>query len=83
MATVLETFDKWKSFLKERVNAAQNKGMSEDTITNLATEIGDFLSNHVDPENKEQRLLKELWDVADATEQKTIARLMIKLVEKK
>lgn len=78
--TVLSTFEKWKQFLSDRVNAAENIGMGEETISKLAFQIGEFLSNKVDPENTEERVLKDLWDVADETEKKTIARLMVKLV---
>lgn len=83
MATVLDTFEKWKSFLSERVEQAKQAGMSEETIAKLAYQIGEFLEEKVDPKNEEERLLKELWDVGNEEERKTIARLMVKLVEKK
>lgn len=82
MTTVLKSFDKWKEFLGERVNAAENQGMSEETISKLAFEIGDFLANKIDPENKEERVLKELWDLGNDEERKTIARLMVRWVSK-
>lgn len=83
MTSVLETFEKWKSFLAERVDAAQKAGMSEETIGKLAFQIGEFLEEKVDPKNDEERLLKELWDVGNEEERRTIARLMVKFVEKK
>ncbi|NBI27428.1 DUF3243 domain-containing protein [Chengkuizengella marina] len=81
MSTVLETFDKWKHFLSDRVEQAKKAGMSEDTISKLAYQIGEFLDEKVDPKNSEERLLKELWDVGDHEERKTIAKLMVKLVK--
>lgn len=83
MATILETFDKWKQFLAERVNQAQKAGMNDETISKLAFQIGEFLDDKVDPENREERLLKELWDVGNEEERKTLAGLMVKLVENK
>jgi hypothetical protein len=80
--TVLDQFEKWKSFLHDRVEKARKAGMSDETIANLAYQIGEFLDEHVDPKNEEERLLKELWDVGDEQERKTIARLMMKLVDK-
>lgn len=80
MASVLATFDRWKQFLASRVDAAQQAGMSDQQIVNLAKEIGDFLSNKIDPENKEERLLKELWDAGDDQDRKTLAKLIFKLV---
>jgi hypothetical protein len=81
MSTVLQSFEKWKSFLSERVEQARKAGMSDETISKLALQIGEFLSDKIDPENKEERILKELWDVADEDEKRMIARLMVKLVK--
>lgn len=80
MATVLKVFDRWKQFLNERIDRAEQVGMKEETINKLAFQIGEFLADKVDPENKEERVLKELWDVADEQEKRTIAKLMVKLV---
>ena len=44
-------------------------------------EIGSFLDEKVDPKNEQQRALKETWDVGNEDERKTIARLMVKLVQ--
>ena len=81
MASVLETFTRWKEFLAERVNQAQHAGMSNEAISNLAFHIGQYLHDKIDPQNKEERLLKEMWDVADDEERHTMARLMVKLVD--
>ncbi len=81
MANVLENFDNWKQFLKSRVEQGKKIGLSDETISNLAYEIGSFLEERVDPKNEEQRILKELWDIGDETERQTIAKLMVKLTE--
>ncbi|WP_438350202.1 DUF3243 domain-containing protein [Paenibacillus sp. FA6] len=81
-STVVRNFDSWKKFLGERVVQAQKMGMSEDTISKLAYEIGDFLDEKVDPQNASNRTLKELWDVGNKEERQTIARLMVKLAKK-
>lgn len=79
--TILENFEEWKEFLAARVNQAENLGMDRQTIHDLAYEIGDYLAKDVDPQNVQERVLKDLWDVADEEEQRTIAKLMVKLVE--
>jgi Protein of unknown function (DUF3243) len=81
MSTVLSSYDQWKKFLADRVDQAKKLGMSEDTISNLAYEIGDFLDQRVDPKNVEQRALKDLWDAGDETEKKALAKLMVKHVD--
>lgn len=83
MSTVLDTFDKWKSFLAERVNQAQASGMSDEVIAKLAYQIGEFLEEKVDPKNGEEKLLQQLWQVGTEDEKKMMARLMVKLVDYK
>lgn len=82
MSTVLSNFATWKHFLADRVSQAKKMGMNEETISSLAYEIGEFLDEKVDPKNEEERVLKELWDVGDESERKTIAGLMVKLVQR-
>lgn len=80
--SVLGNFDGWKNFLGDRVKQAKAIGLNDDTIAKLAYEIGDFLGEKVDPKNAPERTLKELWDVGTESERQTIAKLMVKLVEK-
>lgn len=82
MPNVLNNFSAWKKFLGDRVDAAKAMGVNEETISKLAYEIGEFLDNKVDPQNEQQRVLKELWDVGDESDRKTIARLMVKLADR-
>lgn len=77
---VLESFEQWKQFLSQRVTEAKGAGASQQTIANAATGIGTFLAQKVDPRNREQRLLKELWDVASQQEQQALASLVTKMV---
>lgn len=81
--SVLDNFSNWKQFLAERVDAAEDLGMSNKKMTNVAQHVGDYLSKHVTPENKEEQVLKELWDAASEEEQQAIASTMIKLVQQK
>lgn len=79
--SVMDNFEEWKSFLEDRVNQARGIGMSDQTIKDVAYAIGDYLAQEIDPENREQRLLKELWDVSSEEEQQTLAEIMVKLVD--
>ncbi|KRE39905.1 DUF3243 domain-containing protein [Paenibacillus sp. Soil522] len=81
MSTVLTNFATWKHFLADRVSHAKKMGMTEETISSLAYEIGSFLEEKVDPKNEEERVLKELWDVGDESERKALSCMMVKLVQ--
>lgn len=82
MSSVLKNYDGWKKFLGDRVKNAKTLGMSEETISKLAYEIGSFLDEKIDPQNTQERTIKELWDVGDESDRKTIAKLMVRLAEK-
>lgn len=82
MMSVLDNFETWKDFLADKLEQAQDHGMSQETISNLAYEVGDYLSKHVEAENKEEALLRELWNAASNEEQQAIANTMVKLVQK-
>lgn len=81
--SVLDDFSSWKSFLGDKITNAKKQGMSNTAITNVAQYVGDYLSNHVEPQNKEELVLQELWNVASEEEQEALANTMIKLVQNK
>lgn len=79
--SVLENWKQWEDFLAERLHTAQNEGMSEGAINSLAVQIGDYLASQVEPKNEQERILADLWSVADQDEQQAIANMMVKLVQ--
>ncbi|MBU5267732.1 DUF3243 domain-containing protein [Virgibacillus proomii] len=79
--SVLDNFDSWKSFLANKLNQAQQQGMSNQTIQNVAHEVGDYLSKNVDAKNKEEAVLRDLWNSASEQEQQAIANAMVKFVQ--
>lgn len=81
--SVLENFSDWRQFLNDRVDQAQKMGMNDETISNLAYQIGDYLAQQVDPKNNEERLLKELWDASDEHQQQVLAQVMVKFADTK
>lgn len=79
--SVLDNFETWKDFLANRLEQAQEQGMSQQTISNLAHEVGDYLAKSVEAKNAEEAVLRELWNAASEEEQQAIANSMIKLVQ--
>ncbi|WP_163195795.1 DUF3243 domain-containing protein [Clostridium thermarum] len=79
---LMDDWNKWKTTLGKAVDAGETIGMSDKTITNLAEKVGTFLSNHIDPHNDQERLLKELWDAADEQDREVLAKLVVKIADK-
>ena len=59
----------------------QSIGLSEGTIDKIAFKIGNMLTAAVDPENREERLLQELWKVGDDEDRKVLSKLIVKMLE--
>lgn len=79
--SVLDSFEEWKDFLHKRVEQAEGLGVGKDRINEVAYRIGNYLANNVDPRNTQERVLKDLWAVADEDQQRTLSDLMVKLVD--
>ncbi|MBP1968037.1 hypothetical protein J2Z83_000129 [Virgibacillus natechei] len=79
--SVLDNFDSWKGFLASKLDQAQQQGMSDQTVSTLAEEVGDYLAANVDAKNEEEAVLRELWNAASEDEQQALANTMIKMVK--
>lgn len=77
----LGEWNQWKRTLGKAVNMGQSVGMSEDTIDRIAYRVGNVLTSAVDPENREQRVLQELWKAGDDDDRKVLAKMIVKMVE--
>ena len=71
----------WRNNLKKAVSVGKKVGMTDKQISSLATQIGDYLAKNVCPETQEEELLREMWNVANSEERKTIAGLLVKMSE--
>ncbi|KGP73527.1 DUF3243 domain-containing protein [Pontibacillus yanchengensis] len=79
--SVLDNFESWKDFLGDRLHQAQGDGMNDQTVSNLAYEVGEYLATQVDAKNDQEAVLRDLWNVASEEEQHMIANMMVKLVQ--
>ncbi|MDF2675076.1 MAG: hypothetical protein K0R09_3345 [Clostridiales bacterium] len=77
----LSDWNKWKNTLSKAVSIGEAVGLSEKAIDNVAYRVGNTLTAAVDPENREERVLQELWKVGDDSDRKTLAKLIVKMVE--
>lgn len=72
----------WKKTLGKAINAAEFVGMSDEMINKMAYRLGDFFANNFDPGNREQRLLKELWEVGGEEDKRSLARMVARLAHR-
>jgi len=72
---------KWKKNIGRAVKLGETVGLSEDTIEDIGQKIGNVLSATTDPENREHRLLQELWKAGDDNDRKSLSKMIVKMVE--
>jgi len=77
----MNDWDKWKKTLAKAISVGETVGLSDNTIKNLGTKVGEFLASNVDPENHEQRVLKELFDAGNEEEREVLTNMIIKMVQ--
>ncbi len=77
----IQSFKQWIDTLQEAVGRAKSIGMSEEDINKAAIQLGDYLAENVQPDIRENKLLKELWEVGSEQEKKALASMVVKLVE--
>lgn len=78
----ITTFDQWVETLSSALDRARMIGMPTEEIKKSAVEMGNFLYQNVDPDVPENRLLREMWEVADDQSKSAIANTLIKLCDK-
>lgn len=77
----INEWDKWKEALAKAVNFGEKIGFSDETIEKIGYKIGNFLSEKVDPENREQRLLQELWKSGNNEDKKALTGMIANMVQ--
>lgn len=81
--SVLQNWQQWTQFLGMQVEDAKDSGMSQKVIEKSAVQIGEYLANNIDPKNEQERVLKDLWTVAENNEKHVLASLVVRLVQTK
>jgi hypothetical protein len=74
-----DSFEQFRQSLSNQVQRAEQLGASRQDLMAGAQHIGDWLAREVNPQNPEQRLLKEMWSVANKQEQEAIASSLLKM----
>ncbi|MFS0638005.1 DUF3243 domain-containing protein [Mesobacillus foraminis] len=78
---ILGNFEEFKSYLSKRIQLGKSAGLNEEQLANTAQQIADYLADNVEPRNREEQLLRELWKVGNEEEQHKLAHMLVKLAQ--
>lgn len=78
---ILASFDKFKSYLSDKVSKGESMGLSEEQLAKAAEKVANYLAEHEEPRNREENLLKEMWKAADDKQQHQLAHVLLNMVK--
>ncbi|CAH0345819.1 DUF3243 family protein [Bacillus sp. CECT 9360] len=78
---VLSSFETFKSYLSDKVSKGESLGMNEEQLAKTAQKVADYLADHEEPRNREEKLLQELWKSGNEEEQHKLAHMLVKMVQ--
>ncbi|MBO2944714.1 DUF3243 domain-containing protein [Paenibacillus sp. F411] len=78
---ILANFDTFKSYLHKRIKLAESIGLGEEQLAKGAEKVANYLAEHEDPRNSEEKLLQELWKVGSEEERHKLAHMLVKLAQ--
>ncbi|MFD2116576.1 DUF3243 domain-containing protein [Paenibacillus yanchengensis] len=78
---ILGNFGEFKQYLAGKVEIGEKMGLSHESLTKATQHVASYLANHEEPRNREEQVLMELWKSASPEEQKTLASVLLKVVQ--
>lgn len=78
---IVASFDGFKMYLDDRIGIAKKIGLNDEQLAIVAEKIANYLAEHVEPKNREEKLLQELWKVGDKEERHMLAHILVKLID--
>lgn len=76
---IMNNFNSFKDFLGDKVDKGEKLGLGEEGLTKGAKSVADYLAKYEEPRNREEKVLNELWNVANEEERQHIAHVLVKL----
>ncbi|SFJ27632.1 Protein of unknown function [Halobacillus dabanensis] len=76
---IMNNFHSFKDFLGDKVHKGEKLGLGEEGLTKGAKRVADYLAKNEEPRNREEKVLNELWNVANEEERQHMAHVLVKL----
>ncbi|MGD7006742.1 DUF3243 family protein [Metabacillus sp. 84] len=81
MDQILENFEHFKSYLNDKVSMGEKMGLSEETMAKAAKTAAEYLANNVEPKNREEYLLKELWKAGNEEHRGHLSHILVRMAK--
>lgn len=78
-----DLWDRWKTNLSSIVQTGEKVGLSQHTIGDIGFHIGNLINANSEPDNREEQVLRDLWDAGDDDDRQALSKMIVKMVEKR
>ncbi|MCA1022808.1 DUF3243 family protein [Halobacillus litoralis] len=78
---IMNNFQTFKDYLGDKVHKGEKLGLGEEGLAKGAKRVADYLAEHEEPRNREEKVLNELWSAADKNEREHIAHALVKMAD--
>lgn len=75
-------WNEFKEWLGKGLKGLRIIRVSDENAEEIAYRFGELLNRYIDSANREQRLIKELWDQGNEIERRALASMLARLVER-
>jgi len=72
----------WRKNLKSNITGERNFYWQDEAVRNIAERLDSLLEQKVCLKTPEEELIKEMWDAARVDERKSLAMVLLKLIER-
>lgn len=79
---ILENFNRFKQYLGEKVEMAEDMGLSDQKLAKTTEIVANYLAKHEEPRNREENLLMELWKSGSKEEQGVLSHMLLEMVRR-
>ncbi|MFY4775430.1 DUF3243 domain-containing protein [Metabacillus sp. RGM 3146] len=77
---ILSSFEHFKKYLAGKIEVGKKLGLGNEQLAMTAEKIAGYLAENIEPKNREEYVLKELWKAGDQEQQHHLAHMLINMV---
>ena len=78
---ILDNFQEFMDYLKKQINRGEKLGLNEEQLAKAAEKVAEYLNKHEEPQNREEYVLNQMWNVAKDDEKHAIAHVLVRLAK--
>lgn len=78
---ILANFEQFKAYLSQQFTKGERIGLSEEMLAKATEKVANYLAEHEEPKNREEYLLKELWQAGNKEQQHQLAHMLLNMVK--